>query len=66
MSSKDYEKFAEIIGKAFAITRDEDERTVVYEAVYQPIVNLFEDDNPRFNRSRFSHACAVAEGKHTV
>ena len=63
MSRKDYVVLADIVGKALAIGQQHGCRTEVYEAVYVPISDHLKGDNPSFDRLRFAHAVAVAEGE---
>lgn len=61
MTRKDYKALAEILGAAFAVS--EDQRMLIYDAVYKPLVKYMEADNEAFQMSRFSYAVAIEEGK---
>jgi hypothetical protein len=62
MTRKDYIAFSEIIGRAFHVADGMDDseaaQELVYDHVYLPIADLFENNNPLFDRTRFSFACA--------
>jgi len=66
MTQKDYKILAEAMGEALArasATGGEEARTLVYNSAYGPLVDRLESDNPRFDRSRFASAVAVAESE---
>lgn len=58
MSRKDYVAIAAAIKKFTDIYDDEVSKEVV-TGVSHNIANVFSDDNPRFDRSRFLQACGV-------
>lgn len=57
MSRKDYIALADILGDARIIAGDEGWK-LIYNAVYIPLVQWLEADNPRFNATRFAYAVA--------
>lgn len=64
MTRKDYVLLAEITGQTLAAARlhgGEAARTVIYEALYEPLTAKLEADNPDFDRLRFSFATGKAE-----
>jgi hypothetical protein len=66
MTRKDYIALAEVMGEAFyraSQANGETGRTLVYDCAYRPLVARLELENPAFDCTRFSFACAVAEGK---
>lgn len=67
MTRKDYNTLSDLLGKSFALAAKqggEPARTIVYDCVYRPLVEMLADENPNFDMTRFSFACAVAEGKN--
>lgn len=50
MTKRDYEKAAEIVRKRILPARD-------YELIVSSFVQLFANDNPRFDATRFRKAC---------
>lgn len=55
MSKKDYEKAARIAQEQCIIGKTD---KLVHASVVRAFVDLFRDDNSRFNEDRFRRACA--------
>ena len=62
MSTKDYEVIAELVGRTLFTVCEEDYEKV-YDTLYKPLVKYMEQENPRFNRTAFSYAAAIAGAK---
>ena len=64
MTRKDYELLARylggVLGRVF-VRGGEKARTVAYNESYEPLANMLESDNPKFDRVRFSFAVATHE-----
>ena len=67
MTKKDYVALATAIGNTLAIaahTGGEEHRTEIYEALYSPLADHCESDNPDFDRAYFSaFVCAIELAK---
>lgn len=58
MSRKDYEKVAAIFAGDFATCATSAERYKV-RGLMLSLADVFQSDNPRFDRARFYAACAI-------
>ena len=58
MTKKDYEAFAKVLKARMQYTR-----TVSYDSaiadIIEDITDIFQSDNPRFDRARFLKACGL-------
>ena len=67
MSKKDYIKFAEMFNQQLADLNRNSFDDTNYQAIATVVViaeltaDIFEQDNPRFNRSKFLVACGTKE-----
>lgn len=58
MTKKDYVKFAELFAILRARSADPfDDYNMAFKEVQTEVANIFERDNPRFNREWFYRAC---------
>jgi hypothetical protein len=64
MTQKDFEFLARylggVLGRAY-VRGGEKARTLAYTEAYEPLANMLADENPRFDRTRFSSAVATHE-----
>lgn len=67
MSKKDYIKFAKMINERLETCKDKhypaSERLIAkmtIESLAVEIADIFSDDSPNFNRSRFMAACGIS------
>lgn len=62
MSRKDYVKFAQVFADEMASTADSDMGLIARTAlrsVHQKVMDIFEADNPNFDRTRFLDASGM-------
>ena len=59
MTRKDYWKFAEMLKNTPHLHDDAAES--MWERIVIRTANIFQEDNPRFNRERFYEACGLEE-----
>ena len=64
MTQKHFEFLARyiggVLGRAY-VRGGEKARTVAYNEAYEPLANMLANENPRFDRARFSAAVAAHE-----
>lgn len=66
MTRKHYIELASIVGNTLrevTIVGGEDAREAVYDKLYNPLCTMLKQDNPNFDRLRFSAAVATAENR---
>lgn len=59
MTRKDYISFANAIKTARLREDSGDNIVIVFDGLVNDMMNIFENDNPAFDRSRFWAACSV-------
>lgn len=59
MTRKDYQKFAEMLKKQMEEVPYS--HAYIMQGTIKEIADIFQRDNPRFNRQRFYEACGLEE-----
>jgi hypothetical protein len=64
MSKKDYIKFAEMFKEQLGLAQEENDGSIsenAIEGIVFCVADIFAEDNPNFNRSKFLKACGLED-----